>query len=114
MKKFPGLIILMGQTRKDNIYDQWSTLSYIEALIFSKTMSLNRFMQILQIWHFCNNDSMHDKWNTLFKIRNILNYLQHKFKTIYTPKQELSLDGGIIPRRDRLSFRTYNPAKVTI
>jgi hypothetical protein len=74
-------------------------------------------MQIWQIWHFCNNGSMHDKWNKLFlnnlEITYIVNYLQHKFKTVYTPKQELSLDKGIIPRRGRLSFRTYNPAKVT-
>ncbi|EFN87013.1 PiggyBac transposable element-derived protein 4, partial [Harpegnathos saltator] len=48
----------------------------------------------------------------LFKIREVLNYVQNKFQTVYTPKQELSLDEGIIPWRGRLSFRTYNPAKL--
>ena len=63
--------------------------------------------------HFSNNNLMHDKSDKLFKIRNILSYLQHKFKTVDTPKQELSLDESIIPWRGRLSFRTYNPAKLT-
>ncbi|KAL6421456.1 hypothetical protein ACFW04_013911 [Cataglyphis niger] len=81
----------------DNTYDYWSTSSYIETPIFSKTMSRNRFMQRWQMWRFCNNDLMHDKSDKLFKIRN----------------QELSLDEGIIPWRGRLSFRTYNSAKLT-
>ena len=63
--------------------------------------------------HFSNNNLMHDKSDKLFKIRNILSYLQHKFKTVYTPKQELLLDEIIIPWRGRLSFRIFNPAKLT-
>ncbi|XP_025160017.1 piggyBac transposable element-derived protein 5-like [Harpegnathos saltator] len=97
MKKFLGLIILMGQIRKDDIYDYWSTLSYIETPIFPKIMSRNRFMQIWRMWHFCNNDLLYDKTDKLFKIREVLNYVQNKFQTVYTPKQELSLDEGIIP-----------------
>ncbi|KOX69529.1 hypothetical protein WN51_06539, partial [Melipona quadrifasciata] len=39
----------------------------------------------------------------------------NKFQTIYTLKQELSLDEGdnLILWRGRLSFRTYNSAKLT-
>lgn len=46
MKKFLDSIILMGQTRKDDIYDYWSTLSYIETPILPKIMSCSRFMQV--------------------------------------------------------------------
>jgi hypothetical protein len=49
MKKSLGLIILVGETRKGNIDDYWSTLLYIETEIFSKTISRNRFMQIWQM-----------------------------------------------------------------
>ena len=31
--------------------------------------------------------------------------------SVYSPKQELSLDEAIIPWRGRLAFRTYNPGK---
>lgn len=113
MKKFLGLIILMGQVRKDDIYDYWSTISYIETPIFPKTMSQNRFMQIWRMWHFCNNDLLYDRSDKLFKIREVMNYIQYKFQSVYTPMQQLSLDEVIIPWRGRLSFRTYNPGKLT-
>jgi hypothetical protein len=36
-----------------------------------------------------------------------------KFRSAYSPKQELSLDESIIPWRVRLKFRKYNPGKIT-
>ena len=36
-----------------------------------------------------------------------------KFRAVYSPKQELSLDEAMIPWRGRLAFRTYNPGKKT-
>ena len=42
-----------------------------------------------------------------------LDYFFHRFKTIYRPKQQLSLDEGMIPWKGHLKFRTYNPAKIT-
>uniref|UniRef100_A0A1B0B473 PiggyBac transposable element-derived protein domain-containing protein n=1 Tax=Glossina palpalis gambiensis TaxID=67801 RepID=A0A1B0B473_9MUSC len=65
------------------------------------------------MWHFYNNDLLHDKSHKLFKIGEVLNYLPNKFQSVYTPQQQLWLDEAIIPRRGRLSFRTYNPAKIT-
>uniref|UniRef100_A0A1A9URV2 PiggyBac transposable element-derived protein domain-containing protein n=1 Tax=Glossina austeni TaxID=7395 RepID=A0A1A9URV2_GLOAU len=99
MKKFMGLLILMGQVRKRTLHDYWSASPYIETPRFSKTMSRNRFIQIWKMWHFCNNDMMIDKSDRLFKIRNIINYMENKFQTVYTPKQQFSLDEGIIPWR---------------
>lgn len=40
---------------------------------------------------------MHDKLDKLFQIRNVLNYVQHIFQIVCTPKQELSLYKSIIP-----------------
>jgi hypothetical protein len=39
MKKFLGLILLMGQGRKDNLKDYWSTDPTIATPVFSQTMS---------------------------------------------------------------------------
>ncbi|XP_026476403.1 uncharacterized protein LOC113382057 [Ctenocephalides felis] len=81
MKIFLALNTLMGQVNKSNLNDYWPTGSLIETPVFGKVMPRNRFRQILQLLHFCNND------------------------------QTLSLDEAIIPHRGRLSFRVYNPGK---
>jgi len=40
-------------------------------------------------------------------------YFVQKFRSVYSPKQELSLDEAMIPWRGHLKFRMYNPGKIT-
>ena len=40
-------------------------------------------------------------------------YFVRKFRSVYSPKQELSLDEAMIPWWGLLKFRTYNPGKIT-
>jgi len=60
MRKFMGLIILMGQVRKESVRDYWSTDPTIPTHIFPQTMSRNRFESIWQAWHF-SDDSQQTK-----------------------------------------------------
>lgn len=113
-KKFLGLIILMGQTRNNNWKDYWSIDPLIFTPIFSQTISRHRFQQIwTTFWHFNDNSKMDICSGRLFKIQPVLDYFLNKFRTIYKPKQQLSLDEEMVPWRGRLRFRTYNPAKLT-
>lgn len=112
LKNFFGLIILMGQIPKSTINEFWSTDPLLETLIFSKVMSRDRFRQIWQSWHFCNNEMIDQSSDRLFKIQPLRDYLVGKFKTVYTPKREISLDESIIPWRGRLGFRVYNASKI--
>uniref|UniRef100_A0A0N5C6W1 DDE_Tnp_1_7 domain-containing protein n=1 Tax=Strongyloides papillosus TaxID=174720 RepID=A0A0N5C6W1_STREA len=111
-KKFLALIILMGRTQKGSWREYWSTDPLLAVPIFPKIMSRNRFEQIWTFWHFNNNEEMTNSSSRLFKIQPVLEYFVHKFNTVYKPKQNLSLDEGMIPWRGRLSFRTYNPGKI--
>jgi len=43
----------------------------------------------------------------------VYKYFVQKFRPVYSPKEELSLDEAMIPWRGRLKFRTYNPGKIT-
>jgi hypothetical protein len=46
MRKFMGLIVLMGQVRKESVREYWSTDPTISTPIFPQTMSRNRFEYI--------------------------------------------------------------------
>ncbi|XP_059531352.1 piggyBac transposable element-derived protein 4-like isoform X1 [Myotis daubentonii] len=112
MKKFLGLIVLMGRTRKDTWKEYWSTNPALAVPIFPQTMTRNRFEQIWTYWHFNDNANLTKSSSRLFKIQSVLDHFISKFQTIYKPMRELSLDEGMIPWRGRLLFQTYNPAKI--
>jgi hypothetical protein len=43
----------------------------------------------------------------------VCEYFVQKFRSVYSSKQELSLEEAMIPWRGRLAFRTYNPNEKT-
>jgi hypothetical protein len=55
MRKFMGVIVLMGQVRKEGVRDYWSTDPTISIPIFPQTMSRNRSESIWQARHFSDN-----------------------------------------------------------
>jgi hypothetical protein len=46
-------------------------------------------------------------------MRPVYEYFLHKYRSVYSPKQELSLDEAMNLSWGRLKFRTYNPGKIT-
>ncbi|XP_055951474.1 piggyBac transposable element-derived protein 2-like [Argiope bruennichi] len=113
MKKFLGLLVLMGQTKKTCWRDYWSTDPLVEIPIFPKTMSRVRFEQIFTFFHLSDNVENVLSTDRLYKMRPLLDYVISKSQSMYVPKQQLSLDEAMIPWRGRLKFKTYNPAKIT-
>ena len=49
--------------------------------------------------------------DTLWKIRPLINHLSSKFKRLYTPGQQLSLDEGLCAYKGRWLYLSYNPKK---
>jgi len=63
MRKYLGLITLMGQVRKENIRDYWSIDPTISTPIFRHIMIRNHFESIWQVWNFSDNSQQtHDSW----------------------------------------------------
>ena len=86
-----GLLVLMGQFRKESVRDYWSKDPTISTPIFAQTMSRNRFEYIWQAWNFSENSLQTKHSGRLFKIFPVYEYFVQKFKSVYSPKQELSL-----------------------
>ena len=66
MRRFWGLVILMGQIGKKNIKDYWSSDPTISTPIFPYTVSRHHFESIWQAWHFShNNHRIHGGYSKL-------------------------------------------------
>ena len=113
MKKFFGLLFMMGLNQRPSIKHFWST-HRLWASFYRKVMSRNRFEDILRYLHVVDNRSSQDSSATqdpLWKLRPFVDRLLSRFKTSFEPGKELSLDEGTCPFKGRVSFRTYNPRK---
>lgn len=96
MKKSLGLAVLMRQVKMNALYDYWSTDPSMETPFFSQVISRNRFLQITQSWHFCNNESIPLNSNKLVKVQPVIDYFRKKFNEVFKPCQQLYLDECMI------------------
>lgn len=69
-------------------------------------MSRERFIAILNHWHFANNEDDDGSTRT-FKIEKLLNILLDNFRSVIKPRKELVIDESMVPWRGRLIFRQH-------
>lgn len=116
MKKFLGLSINMGLIRKSKLASYW-TVSKPSQLTpyFNLVMSQNFFLLLSRMFHV--NDSTkeprrgepdYDPW---YKVRPVLDRLNHAFKKFYVPTREISIDESMIGMKNRCVFIQYMPNK---
>ena len=77
-------------------------------------MSRNRFQKILQFLHFADNsnyDATDPGRDKLFKVRDIVEFLVDRFKTVYIPSENTSIVEELLLYQGRLSFKQYIPSK---
>ena len=77
MKKFLGLIILMGQIRKSHWKEYWPTDPLLETPIFTKIMTRRRFEQIMTFLH--DNLETPLRADRITKVKLFLDYFLPKF-----------------------------------
>ena len=77
-------------------------------------MPRNRFQSILMFLHFADNSQYNVNYpdrDRLFKVRPIVDFLVSKFKMVYTPEVNVSIDEELLLWKGRLGFKQYIPNK---
>ncbi|KAI0218647.1 PiggyBac transposable element-derived protein 5 [Lamellibrachia satsuma] len=109
LKTWLGLLLAMGIVqKKGRLGEYWSTHWLTQTPGFNDTMPRNRFLQILRYIHFVDNeDPSIDKTNKMWKVQNVLDYLNKRFRAAYHPRRELSIDETMLKFKGRLSIKQY-------
>ncbi|XP_041780184.1 piggyBac transposable element-derived protein 4-like [Anopheles merus] len=92
MKRYVGLLLVMGQVRKECRRYYWSTDPLLETPLFAKTMSYQRFKKISRYFHGMKLA------NRTYDAKPVLNHLVPKFQALYAPKQRLMVSELAIPK----------------
>ncbi|KAL8567072.1 hypothetical protein ACOMHN_027499 [Nucella lapillus] len=115
MKRFLGLVLLMGIVKLPTIALYWSRRVLYRFGVFSSVMTKNRFQLILQFLHFHDNATMpgpnDPNYDRLYKIRPVVDHLHEKFQEVYEPRQAVCVDESLLLWKGRLIFRQYIPMK---
>lgn len=107
---FLALNMLMARNRKLTVHEYWSTDPLMYSPIFGQHMSRDRFANIYRFLHFCNNDEVAST-DRLCKLRNVLEKIKEKFKSIFYPFEHLVIDESLVLFKGRLVFKQYIKSK---
>lgn len=109
---FMAVALLMPHLKKLKINSYWSTDEFVNTPIFSRLMKRDRFLQILRLLHFTDNNlPAAEPREPLHKIKIIIDHLRAKFKQDFCPFENLCIDESLLLFRGRVFFRQYIPSK---
>ena len=75
---------------------------------FREVMERDRFIALWGFLHLVDQtDEAVDKSDKIYKVRPMLDRMLPLFRRYYSPRQQLSLDEGMIPTKNRLAIKQY-------
>ena len=99
----------MGLVRKPTIAKYWRKNDLTCTPLFGRYMTRMQFEAILSNLHLNYNTQSNE--DPLYKLRPMIDMVDHNFLHVYTPDKNLSVDKASCPFKGRLSFKMYNPRK---
>ncbi|XP_029633809.1 piggyBac transposable element-derived protein 4-like [Octopus sinensis] len=117
MRAFFTINIMFGVKQLHRLWNYWSPdVRYGDPYI-SSIMSKTRYSKISQYLHLTDSANAPNKndpnYDSLYKVRPVIDLLVNNYKTVYLPRKNLSVDEAMIGYKDRVHFRQYMPAKPT-
>ncbi|CAF3127116.1 unnamed protein product [Rotaria sp. Silwood2] len=109
MYVFIATAMLMGTVQKNTLKEYWSMDPVIITPIFRELFSRDRYLSIIRMLHFVNNDDNNS--GKLYKVLPIIRHMQGKFRQFFQPFQKLCIDESLLPWKGYLSFKQYIPKK---
>ncbi|XP_064097458.1 piggyBac transposable element-derived protein 4-like [Macrobrachium nipponense] len=95
LRVFLALNTLKGIVKKPEESLYWSKNPLLRTPIFAETMPFKRYKKIRQYLHFSDNEAYDANSHPnpkLNKIYPIYVHLENKFRTVYTPQRDISID----------------------
>ena len=96
LRCFLAILILSGYVQLPSYRMFWEEAPDVQNNLVKGAMSRNRFTQILQNLHFCDNSEI-DQSDKCGKVRPLLNLIRNRCHTFATLTKELNVDESMIP-----------------
>ena len=91
------------------------TVAGTRANSITDRISRDRFEEISRYLHFADNGSLFplssQQYDRLGKVRPLLDHLSYKFRAMYNPGENLSVDEAMIKFQGRSTLKQYMPKK---
>jgi hypothetical protein len=113
MKAFMGVVLNMAMNPKPDLQDFFSEDWLTYQQFFKDVFSRDRFCQLF--WNFHVNPPVPSGQQSTRgqKIRNIVLFLNEKFREYYIPSESISVDESTVGFKGKFVSKMYNPKKPT-
>jgi DNA polymerase III epsilon subunit-like protein len=109
LESFLAVLFISGiQKRKDKPSNWFSENRILENPVMKKVMSGRRFFTILRYLHCCpveNQDRTAEDYDPSYKVAEVRDYLEDRYRRLFVPGQQLSLDETLIRAFGRIKFK---------
>jgi hypothetical protein len=109
-EKFIAVLFVSGiQKQKDKPSHWFSDNKLLENLVMKRIMSGRKFFTILRYLHCCpavnQQGSTAADYNPAYKVAELRDYLEDRYKRLFFPGQQLSLDKTLLRAFGRIKFK---------
>ena len=115
MNAFIGFVLGTAIHRLPRLDNYWSSHWVLRVPDFAKIFTRKRFWQLWSNLHLNDNTKAPSRdepnYDKLFKIRPMLDMLQHSFRNAHHPSQQVSVDEAMVRFKGRSSLKQYMPMK---